>query len=608
MSQGTFAATTLSAQYYDSGSRYTPSAACQGARIRDDNRSHQMVGVIGIPSLGNVEWSDKALSAVVLKHIKATHITTGNYTNFYRLYRSKRTDYKNEAGSTYLDTSAGYTDITIDSVGSGDTSEHSANLSAANIAWLQASLKAGCTWFCIYYDESASSGFSSHFASASSWKFIITYDYQKYTISYNKGANGSGTNTTQDKTHNIKATLKGAIFTRQGYVQDGWSTTDGGAIAYALGAEYTTNAAITLYPHWEASISTVAASDGTLGSAVPITITRYSTAYTHTLSYKYGNDEGTIATDVGTSHSWTPPLSLAQQFTTATTGTCTITCTTYNGNELIGTSTVSIALAIPDTVKCKVGAVTLAETVSGLAAKFGAFVQGKSKIKVTAAYDHTDCQGGTVKSISIAINGQTLTRNEATTSEITSSGTLAYSITITDSRGRTDTKTGTYNVLVHAVPEVTVSAERSAATPSSIVVNYTFSIDACGDNNDKTIRISYKLRSAEYYGGTTTITPTNYSGSGSYTITGTDVNSAYDIKVEAVDYFGRTPAETKVASTGSRIVHLSRRLGTISKHGANPKDGYDHQWKIEIFHEGLAIGQYLIDEEAIQKLLALIET
>ena len=74
-----------------------------------------------------------------------------------------------------------------------------------------------------------------------------------YTITYNKGTNGTGTNTTDSKTHGTAKTLKGAIFTRTGYTQTGWSTTDGGSKTYDLSASYTSNAAITLYPVWTAN-------------------------------------------------------------------------------------------------------------------------------------------------------------------------------------------------------------------------------------------------------------------------------------------------------------------------------------------------------------------
>lgn len=74
-----------------------------------------------------------------------------------------------------------------------------------------------------------------------------------YTVSYNKGANGTGTNTTDTKTYGVALTLKGAIFTRVGYKQTGWATSDGGSQAYALSGSYTANAAVTLYPVWTAT-------------------------------------------------------------------------------------------------------------------------------------------------------------------------------------------------------------------------------------------------------------------------------------------------------------------------------------------------------------------
>ena len=76
-------------------------------------------------------------------------------------------------------------------------------------------------------------------------------DARTYTISYDKGSDGTGTNTSDTKTYDVSLTLKGAIFTRQGYTQTGWSTSDGGAKAYDLSESYTTNSDITLYPYWE---------------------------------------------------------------------------------------------------------------------------------------------------------------------------------------------------------------------------------------------------------------------------------------------------------------------------------------------------------------------
>lgn len=78
-----------------------------------------------------------------------------------------------------------------------------------------------------------------------------------YTITYDKGANGMGSISAGDKTHGVDFALSSETFTREGYTQDGWSTTDGGDKAYELGGSYSANAAITLYPHWAINNYTV---------------------------------------------------------------------------------------------------------------------------------------------------------------------------------------------------------------------------------------------------------------------------------------------------------------------------------------------------------------
>ena len=93
--------------------------------------------------------------------------------------------------------------------------------------------------------------------------------YCPYLITYNKGANGTGTISSTVKTYDVNCTLSSSKFTRTGYTQDGWSTSDGGNKAYDLGAAYTKNENITLYPHWKANTYTVTldACGGTGGTA-----------------------------------------------------------------------------------------------------------------------------------------------------------------------------------------------------------------------------------------------------------------------------------------------------------------------------------------------------
>lgn len=85
----------------------------------------------------------------------------------------------------------------------------------------------------------------------------ITGTQSNYTITYDKGANGTGSISAGNKTHGVDFTLSSETFTRTGYTQDGWSTSDGGDKVYNLGGSYSDNAAITLYPHWEINKYTV---------------------------------------------------------------------------------------------------------------------------------------------------------------------------------------------------------------------------------------------------------------------------------------------------------------------------------------------------------------
>ena len=71
-----------------------------------------------------------------------------------------------------------------------------------------------------------------------------------YQVTYYAGQYANETsNKTDVKTHGVALVLKGAIFTRSGYTQTGWTT---GQVEYALGGMYTNNVEVVLHPVWTA--------------------------------------------------------------------------------------------------------------------------------------------------------------------------------------------------------------------------------------------------------------------------------------------------------------------------------------------------------------------
>lgn len=87
--------------------------------------------------------------------------------------------------------------------------------------------------------------------------------------------------------------------------------------------------------------SSVTCSTADIGKAPTITITRATDVFTHTLKYTFGQQSGVIVekTPLVVYNSWIIPLSLYNEIPTEMTGEGTITCETYSGNTLVGTST-----------------------------------------------------------------------------------------------------------------------------------------------------------------------------------------------------------------------------------------------------------------------------
>ena len=96
----------------------------------------------------------------------------------------------------------------------------------------------------------------------------ITGDYE---VIYLPGTYGAGSAVTDMKPHNNILTLRGALFTRVGYTQVGWSTVDGGEKVYDFKDIYTKNEALTLYPVWNTNKYTITFDTNGGSEIAPIT-------------------------------------------------------------------------------------------------------------------------------------------------------------------------------------------------------------------------------------------------------------------------------------------------------------------------------------------------
>ncbi len=305
----------------------------------------------------------------------------------------------------------------------------------------------------------------------------------------------------------------------------------------------------------------------TMGSAGTISLSPASSSFTHTLRYLVGSASATIVTKTSsTSVSWTPPLSLASQVPSATTAIGTLYCDTYNGSTLIGTKSVGISLAVPSSVVPTL-TYTMQEGVSGLAAKIGAYVQSKSKLKVTIT--PSGAYGSTIASVTTTVNDATYTSTSFTTAELNGSGTKTMKIVVKDSRGRTATTNVSYSVLAYSAPSLSgVSVYRcnssgaASHTGTYVAVTLTGAVTALNNRNDVAFKVGYKRKTATDY-TVTTLSTSGYSVSSTRFIVGGSLSNqyAYDIRVEAKDYFSSTYAYGDISTANTIMSIRNNGLG-----------------------------------------------
>lgn len=116
--------------------------------------------------------------------------------------------------------------------------------------------RTGYTFDGWYTASSGGSKYGTTYTSNASATLYAHWTILTYTVSYNANG-GSDAPSSQTKTYGTDLKLSSTIPTRSGYDFLGWATSSDGDVAYAAGAYYKTNSAITLYAKWKLSTYTV---------------------------------------------------------------------------------------------------------------------------------------------------------------------------------------------------------------------------------------------------------------------------------------------------------------------------------------------------------------
>ena len=341
----------------------------------------------------------------------------------------------------------------------------------------------------------------------------------------------------------------------------GYKSSNGNVCTYASNnAQFTITA--TVVQQYAKSSARVTSSVEAGGTSTVTFINPYLSNVYHVVDWRFGTKVKSTTTAVGASStSYTIPLSWLTVIPSATSGTATVSVTTYaSGGLELGTDTYSFTITAPSSAVPMLSLAT-ARINNSVPSSWGIYVQGQSGVTITATA--AGYQGSTISSYTIS-GGATGTQssNVFTISTIYSSGTITYTVKVTDSRGRTATASTSISVVAYSAPAFSatdafrcVAAGTASDTGTYISAKATGTFSSVSNKNSMTLKVQYALSTSGAYSTAVTLTNGTASIIGNGSI---DINYSFKVKFTLSDQFNTIE---KVLNVGTAAFTVFFRQG-----------------------------------------------
>ena len=381
-----------------------------------------------------------------------------------------------------------------------------------------------------------------------------------------------------------------------------------GIYTYAVNCSGSGSWALNTIPR---SATITAANNITLGNACSVQWTPASSDFKYKIKFALGNwnyTTGYISPSRTSAYTYTGytisgtttanSTTIYAQLPNATSGTMTATLYTYNssGTQIGSTSSKSFTVTIPSDVKPTIGTVTCNPTLNDTTSSF--VIQNRTKLGISVS----GCSAGTgstIKSYSFSGPGISKTVPTSNTSASTTSdnpinspeSTLAYTVTITDTRGRSNSKTVNISCCAWSVPTVKLtkafrvaSAEDTVENSSGEILKFTceLSYSAVKGQNAVNVTLNYKSENATSWKAVSLFTEPTKNTTTTQCFAGFDPKLSYSIYATVSDqYQGTGRSQTVTLFSEERIISIRPdgkgiALGKI----ANTDNMLDCKWPI----------------------------
>lgn len=287
--------------------------------------------------------------------------------------------------------------------------------------------------------------------------------------------------------------------------------------------------------------STVGASDANIGAVSTLSVVRRSTAYTHTIAYKFGALSGYIQEDgsvsssavklTATSIPFLLPDSFCAQIPDSPTGECSLTIKTYSGSTQIGDAQTAAFTVTAAKSKC-------APTVSGTVADTNAAtlaLTGDENILVRYVSDALCAITAEAKNSAAitakTIGGTAVTGDTRTISDI-QTGSVVFGCT--DSRGYSASATVKKTLVPYIHLTANVTAKRTDPTSGKATLTITGKVyNGSFGASDNALTVQYAINGGDPITVEAMLDGNTYKVEAA--LTGLDYQSAHTIEVTLSD-------------------------------------------------------------------------
>lgn len=309
--------------------------------------------------------------------------------------------------------------------------------------------------------------------------------------------------------------------------------------------------------------SSVTCADGNIGSATTININRQASSFKHTIKYDFSELTGTIATKTSeTSIGWVIPTSFYAKIPNAKAGKGTITCETYSGDTLVGTSNCTFnAFVINSEPEVSATIEDANATTIALTGDKNKLVKyfSNAKVVITA----TAKNSATIKSQRVVCeDGKSATTSTSTLNNVESE---KFTISATDSRGLStsiDVNKTLVNYIKLAITEATLTRPSTTSNIINAIIKGNYYNDNFGVvDNTLNVKWRYRLSGATEWGTYNEIEITITNNTFNKTLelgTDFDYKQAYEFEIVATDKL-KSDTVNRLVTAGIPIIDIGEK-------------------------------------------------